>query len=87
MECRWTQICQKWPVRPKFIKSVQLKFEKKLFFLLQQILAMANYFGTILVVINIQQETQQSKQGEDGINQVPVVLVEGGMMRLDGRHE
>jgi len=48
---------------------------------------MANHFGTILVVISIQQETQQSKQGEDGINQVPAVLVEGGMLRLDGRLE
>ena len=66
---------------------MQLKFEKKIFFLLQQILAMANHFGTILVVISIQQETQQSKQGEDGINQVPAVLVEGGMLRLDGRLE
>ena len=66
---------------------MQLKFEKKFFFLLQQILAMANHFGTILVVISIQQQTQQSKQGEDGINQVPAVLVEGGMLRLDGRLE
>ena len=48
---------------------------------------MANHFGTILVVISIQQETHQSKQGEDGINQVPTVLVEGGMLRLDGRLE
>ena len=48
---------------------------------------MANHFGTILVVISIQQETQQSKQGEDGINQVPAVLVKGGMLRLDGRLE
>ena len=48
---------------------------------------MANHFGTILVVINIQQEIHQSKQGEDGINQVPAVLVEGGMLRLDGRLE
>ena len=48
---------------------------------------MANHFGTILVVISIQQETHQSKQGEDGINQVHDVLVEGGMLRLDGRLE
>jgi len=48
---------------------------------------MANHFGTILVVISIQQETQQSKQGEDGINQVPAVLVEGGMLWLEGRLE
>ena len=66
---------------------MKLKFEKKIFFLLQQILAMANHFGTILIVISIQQETQQSKQGEDGINQVPAVLVEGGMLWLEGRLE
>jgi hypothetical protein len=48
---------------------------------------MANHYGTILVVISIQQETHQSKQGEDGINQVPAVLVEGGMLRLDERLE
>ena len=48
---------------------------------------MANHFGTILVVISIQQETHQSKQGEDRINQVPTVLVEGGMLWLDGRLE
>ena len=48
---------------------------------------MANHFGTILVVISIQQETHQSKQGEDGINQVPAVLVKGGKLWLDERLE
>ena len=48
---------------------------------------MANHFGTILVVISIQQEAQQSKQGEDRINQVPAVLVKGGKLWLDERLE